>query len=172
MAHLKSTILAYSKEKTPLLLRDFHMIGSGYDESDPFEAQMMPKKSNGKKPASTKAKLTHRYYLQDAFFAAVMEIPQEQSIKISEALINPVWDLFLGRKNCPPTEFIFRGIFQKEEDAFSEASAIANEKSLKEKFKVFDGQLEQGEVLVLNDVPIQFGTSKIYKERYVTIVST
>ena len=169
MAPLKTTVFAYSKGETVPFLRDFHMIGSGYNEANPFESRMMPKKSDGGKPNNGGAKLTYRYYLQDAVFAAIIEVPKTESEHLSQALINPVWDLFLGRKNCVPSDFIFRGIFQTEEDAHSEASLIAAEKSLKEKFKVRDGQSDRGEVIVLNDVPLEFGQNKKYKQRYVTI---
>jgi CRISPR system Cascade subunit CasD len=68
------------------------------------------------------------------------------------------------RKNCAPSDFIFRGIFQTEDEAF------AKEKQRTEKFRVFDGQLDHGEGVVLNDVPIEFGMRKKYKQRYVTVV--
>jgi CRISPR system Cascade subunit CasD len=169
MAPLKNTILAYSKEKNAPLLRDFHMIGSGYNESNFFEAQMIPRTSEGKKPVGMGSKLTYRYYLQDAFFSAVVEVPEEQSERISQALMNPVWDLFLGRKNCAPSDFIFRGIFQTEDEAIAKASEIEKEKSIKEIFRVLDGR-HVGEVIVLNDVPLEFGQNKTYKQRYVTVI--
>ena len=169
MASLRNTILAYSKEKNTPLLRDFHMIGSGYNESNAFEEQMMPKTSEGKKPVGGGGKLTYRYYLQNAVFSAIMEIPKEQAEHLSHALINPVWDLFLGRKNCAPSDFIFRGFFPTEEEAIAKASEIKNEKSLKEIFRVVDGQ-GNGEVLILNDVPLTFGQNKTYTQRYVTLV--
>src|SRR5690625_2252213 len=31
------------------LLRDFHMVGSGYDDKDPWQSLLIPKKSDGKK---------------------------------------------------------------------------------------------------------------------------
>lgn len=169
MAPLKNTILAYSKETHTPLLRDFHMIGSGYNESDSFEALMIPRTSEGKKPVGKSSKLTYRYYLQDAYFAAILEIPSDQAERLSQSLINPVWDLFLGRKNCPPSDFIFRGIFKTEEGAVSKASEIGKEKSLKEIFQVLEGE-HDGEVIILNDVPIEFGQNKTYKQRYVTVV--
>lgn len=169
MAPLKNTIKAYSKDNQSVLLRDFHMIGSGYNEANPFEALMTARKSDGTKPVGSGSKITYRYYLQNAFFSAIMEIPEEQSELISQALINPTWDLFLGRKNCPPSDFIFRGVFDTEEEALTKASEIRDEKGLKELFQVLDGQHE-GEVLTLNDVPITFGQNKTYKQRYVTVV--
>ena len=37
--------------------------------------------------------------------------------------------------------------------------------------RVYQGESDKGESLLLNDVPTQFGTKKLYTSRYVTIVS-
>lgn len=169
MAPLSTTVLAYSKNQNTPLLKDFHMVGSGYNRENSFESKMLPKTADGKNPTNGGAKLTYRYYLQDAIFSAILEVPKCQSEELAMALVNPVWDLSLGRKNCVPTDFIYRGTFQTEEKAVAAAKVIANEKSLTERFNARDGQHNTGEILVLNDVPIQFGQNKRYKQRYVTI---
>ena len=69
-----------------------------------------------------------------------------------------------------PTDFIYRGTFAKSDDALRHAEGIAIEKDLKEDFRVLDGEME-GETLTLNDVPIQFGEVKKYRDRRVTVVS-
>ena len=48
---------------------DFHMVGSGYDDKNPWEALLIPKTSEGKKGRRRWNKMTYRYYLQDARFA-------------------------------------------------------------------------------------------------------
>jgi len=68
------------------------------------------------------------------------------------------------------TEFIYRGVFRTEADALEQAAVLATEKSLVESFRVVDGEAE-GEVMSLNDVPLQFGPAKKYRDRRVTIVS-
>lgn len=182
-APLKQTVLSFVRknhrdEKTDRLplLRDFHMVGSGYDDKDPWTTLLIPKTADGKKAVGGGAKLTYRYYLQDAYFAVILEVPTNQAETIADALQSPVWDLFLGRKSCVPTDSVYRDLFENEDDAISKAFTIANNpddkennKNLLEDFRVIDGEHE-GEVLTLNDVPLQFGERKIYRDRRVTVV--
>jgi len=179
MAQLSHTALAFRKTKeqwdgtqkkraAEALLRDFHMVGSAYDEKDPWQDLMIPKKGNGERAVKGGTKITYRNYLQDSVFAAVIEIPSAKSEAFAEALIMPHWDLFLGRKCCAPTDIIFRGCYESENDAFLATATIAEEKNLIEAFRVVDGETE-GETMTLNDVPVQFGAQKRYKERRVTI---
>ncbi len=151
------------------LLRDFHMVGSGYNGGNLWENLLIPKTSEGKKPKGSGTKMTYRYYLQDAFFAVVMESPSNRVDEFIHALKNPIWDLYLGRKNCVPTDFIYQGRFDFEQEAIQQALGMAREKNLAEDFRVLDGE-HLGEVLLLNDVPLQFGERKLYRERRVTVV--
>ena len=48
------------------LLRDFHMVGSGYDEKDAWQKLLIPKTSEGKPAVGGGSMMTYRYYLQDA----------------------------------------------------------------------------------------------------------
>lgn len=153
------------------LLRDFHMVGSGYDDQDPWANLMIPKTSEGKKAVGGGTKMTYRYYLQDMSFAVALEGPQDELKGLAEALANPVWDLYLGRKNCVPTEFIAQGVHADLQTAFSTADELAAEKGRVESFHVMQGEHE-GEVLTLNDVPLQFGIQKKYRDRRVTVQHT
>lgn len=152
------------------LLRDFHMVGSGYDDKDPWTSLLIPKTSEGKKAVGGGAKMTYRYYLQDAYFAILLEVPSDKGDMIAVALQNPAWDVYLGRKNCVPTDFIFRGLYADEDEAKKQALVIAQSKALLEDFQVLGGEHE-GEVLTLMDVPIQFGERKLYRDRQVTVVT-
>jgi CRISPR system Cascade subunit CasD len=155
-------------EREPML-SDFHMVGSAYNENDPWENLFIPKKSDGAKAVGGGTKITYRNYLQDASFAVLLEVPVAMSIDLATALQNPVWDLYLGRKNCAPTDFIYRGIFSSEAEAHTCAMEIATEKSLKLEFQVLEGE-HKGDIMILNDVPLQFGEHKKYRDRRVTIV--
>lgn len=183
LAPLKQTVVSYartqkSKEGAPQkvdrepLLRDFHMVGSGYDESNPWETLLIPKKSDGGKAVGGGTKMTYRYYLQDARFAVVLEVPDELAKSLADALQNPVYDLYLGRKNCVPTDFIFRGTFENEESALQKADEIVQAKCfMVEDFRVVDGEeSDYGDVMTLNDVPVQFGEIKRYRDRRVTVI--
>lgn len=186
LAPLKHKVLSFVRTRTESasqeqikcepepLLRDFHMIGAGYDLKDPWQQLLETRLSSGeqRKSDGKGTKMTYRYYLQDTFFAVVMEVPENRAENLAQALQNPVWDLYLGRKNCAPTDFIYRGLFATQDEALNEALAIAEEKKLTENFRVLDGEyIEKGEVLILNDVPIQFGEQKQYRDRYVTVVT-
>lgn len=154
------------------LLRDFHMVGSGYDYEDPWQKLLIPKTNDGEAAVGGGAKMTYRYYVQDAAFAVVLEVPTDEADIFAEALKNPIWDLYLGRKNCVPTDFIFRDLFSSEAEALEHADFIAQEKKLQKDFMVVSGEDQNGEVLILNDVPIQFGAHKQYRDRYVTVIRT
>ena len=152
------------------LLRDFHMVGSGYDNQDIWQKLLIPKTSEGKPAVGGGSKMTYRYYLQDARFAAVLEVPPDLADGVAAAFGAPVFDLYFGRKSCVPAERIFHGVFGSPEEALAVASAFAQEKQLLEDFRVLDGE-HDGDVLTLNDVPIQFGEIKKYRDRRVTVVS-
>ena len=152
------------------LLRDFHMVGSGYDDQDIWQSLLIPKTSEGKKAVGGGTKMTYRYYLQDMAFAVLLTVPEAEVQVIATALQAPVWDLYLGRKNCVPTDFIYRGLFADEQQARQAALELATAKERLALFQVLEGEHE-GEVLTLNDVPLQFGEHKKYRDRRVTVVA-
>ena len=184
---LKQTVLSFKNQKNDAsLLHDFQMIGSGYNSDNPWEDLLIPKKSDGKAPVGGGTKLTHRYYLQNAVFAVLLEVPEDLADSIANALQNPVYPIYLGRRCCVPTDFVYHGEFDSENEAEQAAREYAamkaelhNEgipdyakKSLALSFKVIDGDNpEKGDVFTLNDVPLQFGTQKLYRDRRVTKIS-
>jgi CRISPR system Cascade subunit CasD len=151
------------------LLRDFHMVGSGYDDKDIWQKLLIPKTSEGKPAVGGGTKMTYRYYLQDARFAAVLEVPADMADTVGGTLQNPVYDLYFGRKNCVPAERIFQGSFNSITEAWQKAGLLAQDKELLEDFRVLDGEYE-GDLMTLNDVPVQFGEIKRYCDRRVTVV--
>lgn len=174
---LDMRLIAYvrkDKQDKPLprlpLMRDFHMVGSGYDQKNLWQDLLVPKKSDGGKPKGGGAKMTYRYYLQDMAYAVAIQGPALLLEQAAEALESPVWDLYLGRKNCVPTEFVGQGVFRTAEQALHVGAQLAASKNRVCAFQVDQGEHE-GEVLTLNDVPIQFGENKKYRDRRVTIQS-
>lgn len=162
--------------KKPSRLMDFHMVGSGYGSS-PWEEKMIPKKEGGEKTSNTSgAKLTYRYYLEDAAFGIILEMDDLNAQRIAEALQNPKWFNGLGRKNCIPTEWIYQGVFENINQAKEKANQIASSRkeNYLEKFPrivVREGSYpEEGTVLVLSDIPICFGEYKKYATRTVTVI--
>jgi CRISPR system Cascade subunit CasD len=152
------------------MARDFQMVGSGYDAQNPWESLLIPKTSEGKKAVGGGSKMTYRYYLQDMAFAVAIQGPKNLVDSAAEKLTAPVWDLYLGRKSCAPTEFIFQGIHPTPSAAFEFADQISEEKNKRRSFSVLQGKHE-GEVISLNDVPLRFGDSKKYRDRRVTVIS-
>ena len=114
--------------------------------------------------------MTYRYYLQDQAFAVLLQVPTDLLTEVANALQNPVWDLSLGRKTCVPTEFIFQGQFANQDDALTSALYLAEQKQRARDFMVIQGATEGGELLTLNDVPLQFGQHKRYRDRQVTLI--
>src|SRR5690606_24299670 len=94
------------------LLRDFHMVGSGYDSKDSWESLLIPKSSDGKPAVGGGTKMNYRYYLQDMAYAVAMQGPTTLVEEAAGALASPVWDIYLGRNNCVPTEFVGQGVFE------------------------------------------------------------
>lgn len=175
LADLDMQLIAYTPagkqgEAVPRLplLRDFHMVGSGYDDADPWQTLLIPKTSEGKKAVGGGTKMTYRYYLQDMAFAVVLQVPADEAETLAAALQDPVWDLYLGRKACVPTELVYQGIFTTVDDALAVAANLATDKGRAASFVVRQGE-HDGEVITLNDVPLQFGTHKRYRDRRVTV---
>jgi len=153
------------------LMRDFHMVGSGYDDQDPWASLLIPKTSEGKKAVGGGTKITYRYYLQDMAYAVAIQGPAALLNQAAEALAAPVWDLYLGRKNCVPTEFIYQGIYATADLALQAGGELASDKNRACAFRVMQGE-HDGEILTLNDVPMQFGEHKKYRDRRVTVRKT
>ncbi len=63
------------------------------------------------------AVLTYRQYLCDTSFACVLSGDVELISQLGNALENPVWGIWLGRKACVPTAPVFAGVFASEKVA-------------------------------------------------------
>lgn len=149
-------------------LEDFQTIGGNYDEKDTWQNLMVPKKPNGTKPVGGATIVTHRYYIQGGAYAVFLDVPDEMCETISQALISPVWPLFLGRKCCVPSELIFQGAYESLEAAQQAAQTLCESKNRTPSFEVIEGEGE-GECVIIPDVPVRFGERKEYEYRRVTI---
>jgi CRISPR system Cascade subunit CasD len=69
-----------------------------------------------------------------------------------------------------PTEFIFQGTYSSVAQAKEAAGKLAHEKRRVLDFTVVQS-VDTGESMTLNDVPIQFGAHKRYRDRQVTIMT-
>ena len=177
-APLTQTVVAYARKdkngkiSRPMPLVDFHMVGSGFDEKDPWQTLHIPKTRDQKPAVGGGTKLTYRYYLQDAAFAVALAIPETMKKDIETAFAMPCWDISLGRKCCVPTEFVYQGLHGSMDAALIFAEELAHKKECAELFRVLDGAHgEEHEHRVLSDVPLRFGPNKLYAERLVTVMA-
>lgn len=156
------------------VLRDFHMVGNGYDENDPWQLECIPKTSEGKKAVGGGARLTYRDYLQDVAFAVILTIPAGWEDRIRESLIRPKWDIYLGRKSCAPSQPVFDGLYGTREEALEALKRKLSERSAdpKKPLAILEEECEVPEgtpkALILQDVPLEFGLEKRYGVRCVT----
>lgn len=100
---LKLTVLRVPRPSTPMPLRlsDFHTVGGGYEaRKSNFERMSIPRKASG--GASANAVITHRTYLTEARFIALLDGPQDLLETLAAALLDPVWGVWFGRKTCLP----------------------------------------------------------------------
>ena len=161
----------YTQNHQNPFLMDFQMVGSGYDEKDPWERMLIPKKADGSAAVGGGTKMTYRYYLQNAKFSVIQELDAALADSIAKALQSPIFDIYLGRKNCVPTDFVYRGTFETFDQAVDAVNKIKEEKQLEVLFTVSEESHEVGETLVLQDVPIQFGQFKKYRDRTVKMIT-
>lgn len=177
MSRFGQTVRAYArkgpdgKARFVPLLHDFHMVGGGYSAEDPWEAMMVPGTASGYRAKKIMTGLmTERWYIQDQAFACVVEVPSSEGEFFLRALACPVRQIFLGRRCCPPSAPVGRGLFATEEEALAEAEILADRADRQAVFTVREGAWEDGdEVLTLADVPLAWGESKKYTERKVTL---
>ena len=151
-------------------LHDFHMVGNGYNEEDKWETLNIPRTSDGKKAVGGGAKLTHRYYLQNATFCVMLKMPEDLAKKFSSALQTPVYDLYLGRKNCIPAALIFQGNMRSASEAGAKIRSLAEQNALKTTILVEDESSDapqDGTRRLLNDVPVEFGLHRRYRDRWI-----
>lgn len=160
---------AFSSPNPAPPLIDFQMVGSGYDTSDLWENLMIPKTVDGKKAVGGGTKMTYRGFIQDTSFAVILFLNEQQHNEVKQALENPIWPVYLGRKCCIPTDFIYRGGFSELEQARSCAFELAKTKDRVHQFHVRPALGGETGAIVLSDVPLSFGQNKQYGMRQVVL---
>ena len=126
--------------------------------------------------------LTYRHYLSDAVFVVGLESEDEQLLcELQEALLHPVFPLFLGRRSCPPTQPLCLGV---REEALQEALQIEPPQGQRTQPTriVLDAAPDERGAAPQKDVPVsfsplhrQFGyraAREIYLERKSTVPET
>ncbi len=160
----KTSSFAYSDN---WLIEDYHTIGNGYDEKDAWQDLCIPRKLDGKKATGVHSRITYRFYLVDRVFAVIWQMEEELAYQAKQAFTFPIYDIYLGRKSCVPSEFVFQGLFEAKTEVLQKIEFLKQEKGLKEIFKV--EETDHDTEYELNDVPLNFGKFKNYKTRFVKI---
>ncbi|MCX6543017.1 MAG: type I-E CRISPR-associated protein Cas5/CasD [Acidobacteria bacterium] len=86
-------------------LEDYHTTGGGYDKKT--HALWIPRKASG--GPSDNATLSSRQYLLDARFGVILSGLRSTLEPVGEALCNPRWGIWFGRKSCLPAAPVLRG---------------------------------------------------------------
>lgn len=98
---LDSLIMGVRVDREGQILRDFHTAGPG--AADPYKGYLQADgQSVGKGTI-----ISNRYYLTDAMFLVGLTGDEELLETLQNALANPCWMLYLGRKACPPARPVY-----------------------------------------------------------------
>ncbi len=86
-------------------LADFHTSGGGLPRE-----RTVPTADGGRRGEGKATIVTRRMYLADAVFTVAVEGPDDLMGQLTAALRSPRWQLYLGRRSCPPDQpFLLRG---------------------------------------------------------------
>lgn len=126
------------------------------------------RKMKGKKSEILdKSYVTYRYYLCDAVFLVGFESGDERFLReIEEAVNNPSFPLFLGRRSCPPEGKVCLGIrtLPLEEALTEEPLLVENVENLR---FILDADKDDAEKTIVRDVPKSFDPhNRKYEYRY------
>ena len=104
------------------ILKDFQVIGGGYNKNNPYERNMILRKSDGSlsiggaKDGFTGERLyntkvvTKEYITNTSYKVVIKSDDQELINKFNDALNNPVYPLYFGSRNCIPSAKINDGL--------------------------------------------------------------
>lgn len=154
---------------------DFQSVGVGYDQNDDWEDRMIPKRSDGKRPAGVAGgKVLLKHYLTDCRFAAFVGVPDAWEADVRAAIVSPAGPLYLGRKSCVPGYPPLLGLFDAEEAAEKALEHFLQDRAqfraaLARRFEVVETQ-EEDESSFKIDVPLAFGKFPKKKGRRIRIV--
>lgn len=142
-------------------LRDYHTVGGGYDKkSDP---RNIPRKAKG--GPGDNATVTEREYLADTRFGIALVSPSGNTAllcRIRDALLDPVWGIWFGRKCCLPAIPLVPNIAENRTAALSELLKLAgfegDHPDEFEREEEVDNPVESD--ATFDDQPVSFGNGK------------
>jgi len=103
LERLRQLRMAVRVDRPGRAMRDLHTVGAGTFRGRP----------HGMWGLKDKTVVTQRYYLVDAAFTVALAHEDDGLIQqIGQALEDPVWPLFLGRRSCVPSEPVLLGLVE------------------------------------------------------------
>jgi CRISPR system Cascade subunit CasD len=165
LAACKLTVWRFARTDMISPLRDYHTVGADYDGNDPQERLRKPATAKNRSPKPN-AEVTHRYYLEDLRFGAVLSGPPDIISGADAALAAPRWGVWFGRKCCIPAAPVRIGIAGEFADARDKiVSHLMNESphwcaETVPKLEEIDGDDPESVFVqsdLWNDHPISFG---------------
>lgn len=111
--------------------------------------------------------ITHRTYLNDAGFAALLTGDASTLAELSAALQNPVWGLWLGRKACIPSAPVFHGLHDTESAALA---VVIGDKPLTAFTRQRDAASFADGTDTIHDRPITFADPRRFAPRRVKLL--
>jgi CRISPR system Cascade subunit CasD len=103
LERLRQLRMAVRVDRPGRALRDLHTVGAGTFRGRP----------HGMWGLRDKTVVTQRYYLVDAAFTVALAHADHGLVEqIAQALADPVWPLFLGRRSCVPSEPVLLGLVE------------------------------------------------------------
>ena len=153
LAALSLTVVMLPREKvTTTRLSDFHTIGGGYDK-----VRQKMNTSNKASGGPFGTVITHRSYLTDAKFVALLKGDQATLEKIHAALLNPIWGLWFGRKHCLPASPLSPTLAEDLQSALNALlEFLPNSKPILLNTLEYQEESDDG-VFYQSDQPIAFG---------------
>jgi CRISPR system Cascade subunit CasD len=144
----------------PRRLEDYHTVGGGFDpETQP---QSVPRTASGKPDKD--ATVSRREYLFDARFGVILEGESNILNDVANALRDPVWGVWLGRKSCVPASALLAGDpCESQEDAWqvlSHATGLPTEAKIEWFERIVEVANASESQLTIMDQPISFGDGK------------
>ncbi|MGW3353748.1 type I-E CRISPR-associated protein Cas5/CasD [Nonomuraea rubra] len=142
---------------------DFHTIGGGMPRG-------VPRPDGTQRPQATATMVTRRQYLSDAAFTVAIEGPDDRLASIAQALRQPRWQPYLGRRSCPPDQPLLLSSTAADPVAdlrtrVPVARALRNHEQPKAEFVTETAEETADAVTKLADIPESFGR---YDRRYGT----
>lgn len=110
--------------------------------------------------------ITHRTYLNDASFAALLTGDDGVLSELGDALQDPVWGVWLGRKACVPSAPVFHSLHPSEDAALA---SVLGDQPLNAFTHQRDAASFAGGTDTFNDSPITFADPRQFAPRRVRL---